>query len=69
MSDKSLKTTGDLKYLNIVVPIMMEYIKRGDGMSIGYARNHHTVALTLNNGGDFNLPCVRNKRVNLYSMG
>lgn len=48
--DKPIKITGDLKHLNIIVPSMIEYINRKDGINIGWAKNHHTVQFTLNTG-------------------
>lgn len=48
--DKPLKITGDLAYLVIIAPSMMEYIEKKNGMSVGYAKNHHTVMFTLNTG-------------------
>ena len=47
---KPLKITGDLDYLDIVVPRMMKYIERGDGIDIAHAKNHHTCFLELSTG-------------------
>lgn len=47
---KSIKIDGDLKYLSIIVPSMIGYINRKDGINIGWAKNHHTVQFTLNTG-------------------
>jgi len=47
---KPLKLTGDIKYLGIIVPCMMECINKKDGINISYAKNHHTVMFTLNTG-------------------
>lgn len=47
---KPIKITGDLKYLTAVVPSMMEYINKKNGINISYAKNHHTVVFTLNTG-------------------
>jgi len=49
---KSLKLTGDIKYIDIVVPSMMKRINRKDGMTCGYAKNHHTAIMTLSTGED-----------------
>jgi len=45
-----LKLNGDLDYMDIVVPRMMEYIKNKNGIKCGHAKNHHTVEFTLNTG-------------------
>lgn len=47
---KAVKLHGDLTYLSIVVPTMLKYIEAKSGIDIGYAKNHSTVLLTLNNG-------------------
>jgi len=48
--NKPIKMDGDLKYMGIVIPSMMTYIARKDGMTLGYARNHHTVQFDLSTG-------------------
>jgi hypothetical protein len=47
---KPLKITGDIDLMPIVVPVMMEFIGRGEGQDIGYTKNHHTAILELSDG-------------------
>lgn len=67
---KCLKITGDLKYMNIVVPSMMRRIDKKDGMTCGYAKNHHTVLMTLNTGVQLTVHAYETKTmiiINWYS--
>lgn len=36
--------------MNIIVPEMMKHIQKKDGINWGYAKNYHTVKITLNTG-------------------
>lgn len=49
---KTLKITGDLNLVTLLVPKLLETLKEGGGWNSGCVKNQHTVEFTLVRGSD-----------------
>jgi hypothetical protein len=55
--------------LSIFVETALKYINQKDGMDIGYAKNHHTIVITLNDGKDYTIHTYETKTMIIIDIG